>query len=105
MSKECKKLSVYYVHTCTHICTQLRSKGHDDNCDVTKQYTHSLQPACRYISRLFGEIERIIEARKRRRICDVCSVGDEGVFVCTEGVSCGGGEKSAGSPPALTKAA
>jgi len=26
-------------------------------------------------------------------------------FVCTEGASCGGGEKSAGSPPALTKAA
>lgn len=98
-----QKLSVYYVQTRTHICTQLHSQAHDDNCDVKKQYTHSLQPACSCISRLFSE--RIIEARKRRRICDVCCVGDEGVFVCMEGVSCGGGEKSAGLPPALTKAA
>lgn len=100
-----QKLSVYYVHTRTDICTQLHSHAHDDNHDVKKQYNHSLQPACRCISRLFREIERIIEARKKRRICDVCSVGDEGVFLCTEGVSCGGGEKSPGSPPALTKAA
>lgn len=65
----------------THTRTD-RFDGHDND---TVQYTHSLKPAHRCISHSYSlRQERIIEVET---ICDVCSVGDEGVYVCMEGAS------------------